>query len=179
MKRVTTTVVFAALSAAMISACGSSGPSTKSLIPPLPPGAKVLATASTTTGSDSSQTRGKASGSIPAIPAVAAACAQLSPYNHVLAGGSARIAGLKAALPAVISQLTGFVSRPAPRQSLLRSEQLRAKSVLIQLQVVSSAVGAYPSNPSKSARSRLQGALDLEAQTARAETLPECALASN
>jgi hypothetical protein len=118
-------------------------------------------------------------GSIPSVGEVAAACAPLAPFNHVLAGGTTRIAGLKTVLPAAISQLTNFVSRQAPAQSRLRSEQLRARSVLTQLQLVSTALAGYSQSQSAANRSRLKASLDAESATARAETLPECALAAS
>lgn len=177
MRRGATTAVTAALAAGLLSACGSGGQTTKSLIAPLPKGSNVVATAPTSTTPPS--TSAKPSATIPAIPEVAAACATMTPYQHVLADGSSRVAGLGAALPGVISQLTGFVSKPYPQQGVLRSEELRARSVVIALQVVNAQLRAYQPAPSAAKKSRLKAALDAEAQTARAETLPQCALASS
>jgi hypothetical protein len=176
MTRVTTGAVTAALAVSVLSACGSSGQTTKSLIPPLP-SKNVVATAPTSTTPPS--TTSKPSGPIPAIPQVAAACAMLTRSQHVLAGGSSRVVGLGAALPGVISQLTGFVSQPYPTRGPLRSEELRARTVVAALQVVSTELAAYRSAPSATRKSRLTAALDAEAQAARAQTLPECALASH
>jgi hypothetical protein len=146
------------------------------VIPPPPKGSTVVATAPTATTPPKVKVN---PGSIPTVKEVAAACAPLAPFNHVLAGAPTRIAGLQAVLPVTISQLTSFVSRQAPAQSGLRSQQLRARSVLTQLQVVSTALDAYAKSQSAANRSRLKASLDAESATARAETLPECALAAS
>lgn len=137
---------------------------------------ETLVTVPKTTSTSSTGTGAKPQkhGAIPSVNAVAAACSGLGGLGSGTSGASALSGRLASADRAIES----FVAMHAPG-NLALSERLRAKNLLVTMQAAQTALQRYLTAPTPVHRAALVKAVRLEAQTARAETLPECAIRSS